>query len=176
VCGKDGLLVAEVEKTTPLVEQAQACAGNDSSDADVLRGWFRLYSGMQNVTNALLTEVERNGGLTPPEFHVLWHLRESAEQSAPMNEVSRLLNFSTAGTTKLVDRLCAMDLVERRTSPADRRVILAKLTTAGLRLADRAATLLAHALRDRMIGRLGEDRFVSLIEAFDVIGEESSPC
>ena len=169
-------MVAEVEKTTPLIEPVRECAGNDASDADVLRGWFRLYSGMQNVTNALLAEVEQHGGLTPPEFHVLWHLRESAKQSAPMNELSRLLNFSTAGTTKLIDRLCAMELVERRTSPCDRRVILAELTAAGVRLADRAATLLAHALRDRMIGRLGEDRFVSLIEAFDVIGEESSPC
>jgi len=150
------------------------CPNADASDEQLLRAWFQLYSGMQNVTADLLAEVERGGGLTAPEFQVLWHLRGRPEHCAPMNGVSRLLGFSTAGTTKLIDRLAAMGLVERRTSPSDRRVILAELTAAGERAASRGAGILADTLRERFLGRLGEDRVSALLEAFALLAEESS--
>ena len=155
-------------------EVGSICA--DAADEELLRRWFRLYAGMQAVTADLLAEVERGGGLTAPEFHVLWHLGAAADRRAPMNEISRLLGFSTAGTTKLIDRLCAMGLVERRTSPSDRRVILAELTAAGGRSAGDAARMLAGALRDRFVARIGEDRVSALIEAFDALGAESGTC
>lgn len=150
------------------------CPNANASDEELLHAWFQLYSGMQNVTAALLAEVERSGGLTAPEFQVLWHLRARSGHCAPMNGVSRLLGFSTAGTTKLIDRLAAMSLVERRTSPSDRRVILAELTEAGERAATRAAGILADTLRDRFLGRLGERRVTDLLEAFAMLAEESS--
>lgn len=147
-----------------------------AEDAELLRRWFRLYAGMQNLTDDLLAEVERSADLTAPEFHVLWHLGSASERRAAMNEISRLLGFSTAGTTKLIDRLCATGLVERRTSPSDRRVILAELTTAGGRAATRAAEILAAALRERFVARLGEDRIVALLDAFTVLGAAPDAC
>jgi len=161
-------------RETARSEQAALCPG--ASDAAMLRDWFRLYSGMQNVTADLLAEVERSGGLTAPEFRVLWHLHRGGEQSAPMNEISRLLNFSTAGTTKLIDRLCAMGLVERQASPADRRVILAEITEAGRSAAARAESILAATLRERFLGKLGADRVTALLEAFEILGAESGEC
>lgn len=149
-----------------------ACPG--LADEALLRTWFQLYSGMQNVTADLLAEVERGSGLTAPEFQVLWHLRGQPKRRAAMNEVSRLLNFSTAGTTKLIDRLSRMDLVERRTSHRDRRVILAELTEAGVRAAGQAASILAQTLRERFLGRLGEDRVAALVEAFALLTEGSA--
>jgi DNA-binding MarR family transcriptional regulator len=157
--------------STPASRPGATCPSASASDDELLRAWFQLYSGMQNVTADLLAEVERSGGLTAAEFRVLWHLHGVAERRAPMNEVSRLLNFSTAGTTKLVDRLTAMGLVERHPSPADRRVILAELTDAGESAATRAARILADALRDRFLGRLGEQRMTGLLEAFELLGE-----
>lgn len=150
--------------------------GADAEDEQLLRRWFQLYAGMQTLTADLLAEVERGGGLSAPEFQVLWHLGSAEARRAPMNEISRLLGFSTAGTTKLIDRLCAMGLVERRPSPSDRRVILAELTAAGGRAATRAARILAAALRDRFVGRLGEDRVATLIDAFAELAAEPGPC
>lgn len=148
----------------------------DAEDEQLLRRWFQLYTGMQNLTADLLAEVERGGGLSAPEFQVLWHLGSAEARRAPMNEISRLLGFSTAGTTKLIDRLCAMGLVERRASPSDRRVILAELTAAGGKAATRAARILAAALRDRFVGRLGEDRVATLIDAFAELATEPGSC
>ena len=150
--------------------------GADAEDEQLLRRWFQLYAGMQTLTADLLAEVERGGGLSAPEFQVLWHLGSAEARRVPMNEISRLLGFSTAGTTKLIDRLCAMGLVERRPSPSDRRVILAELTAAGGRAATRAARILAAALRDRFVGRLGEDRVTILIDAFAELAAEPGPC
>lgn len=148
----------------------------DAEDELLLRRWFQLYEGMQNVTAGLLAEVERGVGLSAPEFRVLWHLGSAGSRGAPMNEISRLLGFSTAGTTKLIDRLCAMDLVERHACPTDRRVILAELTTAGATAAARAAKTLAAALRERFVGRLGEDRVTALIATFADLAEGSGTC
>lgn len=147
-----------------------------AADEELLHRWFRLYTGMQSLTADLLAEVEQSADLTAPEFQVLWHLGGAAARRAPMNEISRLLGFSTAGTTKLIDRLCATGLVERRTSPADRRVILAELTAAGGRAASRAAQILAAALRERFVARIGEDRVAALVEAFGVLADESGGC
>jgi DNA-binding MarR family transcriptional regulator len=155
-----------------LVEAEPVCPG--VSDDALLHTWFELYSSMQAVTADLLAEVERSCGLTAAEFRVLWHLRGRQGRSAAMNEVSRLLNFSTAGTTKLIDRLSGMGLVERQTNHCDRRVILAKLTEAGDRSAGQAASILAKTLRERFLGRLGEDRVTALIEAFALLGEGST--
>ena len=145
----------------------------EPADAELLHRWFQIYSGMQNVTATLLAEVERTERLTAPEFQTLWHLHAREHGRAPMNEISRLLNFSTAGTTKLIDRLCTMSLVERRTSPADRRVILAELTPAGEQAAAQAATTLAAVLRERFVGPLGEARVDAVADAFAVFAAES---
>lgn len=166
--------LGKVEETSTTEKPASTCPSASASDDELLGAWFQLYAGMQNVTSDMLAEVERSAGLAAAECHVLWHLRRVPDRRAPMNEVSRLLSFSTAGTTKLIDRLAAMGFVERRTSPADRRVILAELTAAGDAAAARAARILADALRERFLGRLGEQRMTGLLEAFSMLAAESS--
>ena len=155
----------------PGPEMEQICP--EIRDDELLNTWFKLYANMQNVTADLLAEVERSGGLTAPEFRVLWHLRGHAERRAAMNEISRLLNFSTAGTTKLIDRLSKKGLVERRTGHCDRRVIQAELTESGDRAAGRAASILAQTLREHFLGRLGGARVSALLEAFALLDEGS---
>ena len=153
-------------------EAGQVCP--QAADEALLRTWFQLQSSIQVVTSDLLVEMERGCGLTAPEFRVLWHLRDQPERRAAMNEISRLLNFSTAGTTKLIDRLSGMGLIERQTNHCDRRVILAELTENGAGSAGVAASILVRTLRERFLGRLGEDRVTALVEAFALLGEGSA--
>ena len=168
------MTATRVEGVQGQADPAGSCSG--VADAEMLRRWFQIYTGMQRITGDLLEEVERGGGLSAPEFQVLWHLSAAPERQAPMNEISRLLGFSTAGTTKLVDRLSANGLVERRTSPTDRRVILAALTDAGADSATRAASILAAGLRERFVGPLGEERVDALVDAFQLLAGESGSC
>ncbi|MYS23043.1 MarR family transcriptional regulator [Streptomyces sp. SID4948] len=120
---------------------------------------------MRRLTEQLLSDVEAEGGLAPSSFQVLWFLLTAPGNSAPMNQLTATLGFTTAGTTKVADRLAAAGLLERRPLPADRRIILATLTGAGRDAAVTAATTLAAALRARVVGSLGADGFAELSAA-----------
>ena len=62
-----------------------------------------------------------------------------------MHELAQILGFSSAGTTKVADRLADAGLIERSPSRTDRRVIYATLTERGLDVAATAALALADA-------------------------------
>jgi DNA-binding MarR family transcriptional regulator len=162
---------------TDSASAADACPS--ARDAQVLERWFAVFGGLHRAGEALLAEVESGLGVAQSEFRVLWHLVNAPRQAAPMNELSRLLGFSTAGTTKLMDRLVEAGLAERRAGAADRRVILAVLTDAGRDLTVRAAQALAEAVRRRVLEPLGEERFAALAEAVGMLdpggGDGSCP-
>jgi DNA-binding MarR family transcriptional regulator len=134
-------------------------------DLALLRQWDALQSGFRRLTDQVLGDVECTTGLTPSSFQVLWFLLTAPGQSAPMNHLSGTLGFTTAGTTKVVDRLSGAGLVERRPSETDRRVILAALSQAGRQSATTAALSLAGALRERVVAPLGAETFTSLARA-----------
>jgi DNA-binding MarR family transcriptional regulator len=134
----------------------------------LLQKWNALQSGFRRLTDQLLCDVENSTGLAPSSFQVLWFLLTTPGLSAPMNQLTETLGFTTAGTTKVADRLAAAGLLERRSHPTDRRVILAALTEDGHQTASTAARTFARALQERVIGPLGEERFASLA---DTIGD-----
>jgi DNA-binding MarR family transcriptional regulator len=137
-----------------------------SSDERVLlRQWHVLHSGVRRLTDDLLADLEEDQGLAPSSFQALTFLATAPGQAAPMNRLSAALGFSTAGTTKVVDRLADAGLVERRPSAADRRVVYTALTPVGAETAHAAAGALAQALRRRVVLPLGEDVFRALSEA-----------
>jgi DNA-binding MarR family transcriptional regulator len=131
----------------------------------LLQQWDALRSGFRRLTDHLLCDVANSTGLAQSSFQVLWFLLTTPGQSAPMNQLTETLGFTTAGTTKVADRLAAAGLIERRPQPTDRRVILAALTEDGRQTATTAARTFAQALRERVVGPLGEERFTWLAEA-----------
>ncbi|WP_243639127.1 MarR family winged helix-turn-helix transcriptional regulator [Streptacidiphilus pinicola] len=131
----------------------------DTADLELLEQWNTLQAGFRRLTDQLLADVDAKAGIAPSEFQVLWFLLTSPEQTAPMNQLAATLNFTTAGTTKVADRLTEAELIHRQPSAADRRVVLASLTAKGQRVAMDAALALAGALRERVVGRIGEDVF-----------------
>jgi DNA-binding MarR family transcriptional regulator len=131
----------------------------------LLRQWNALHSGFRRLTDQLLCDVANSTGLAPSSFQVLWFLLTTPERSAPMNQLTETLGFTTAGTTKVADRLAQAGLLERRPQPTDRRVILAALTEDGRQIAVTAARTFAQALQQRVIGPLGEETFASLADA-----------
>jgi DNA-binding MarR family transcriptional regulator len=88
----------------------------------------------------------------------------SARTGVPMNQLSDTLNFTTAGTTNVADRLASAGLLERRPAPADRRVTLAVLTDKGRQTATTAALILADTLQERVIAPLGTDALAKLAD------------
>jgi DNA-binding MarR family transcriptional regulator len=161
-------------------EIAAACQGADhhpsAEDVTLLRQWGALQAGFRSLTDDLLSDVERKAGITPSSFQVLWFLMTSEANTAKMHQLAETLGFSTAGTTKVADRLVDAGLVERRPSADDRRVILAKLTPEGLRVASEAAFALVEALKERVVGTVGAERFADLATLIGAFGPEINHC
>lgn len=109
---------------------------------DPVRLWLRLLSCTnlieRRVRDALRTEFDS----TLPRFDLLAqleHAREKGEAQLPMGELSRRLMVSNGNVTGLATRLEREGLVERVTSPSDRRRQLVRLTTEGRRALRRMA-------------------------------------
>ncbi|MGR6998288.1 MarR family winged helix-turn-helix transcriptional regulator [Yinghuangia aomiensis] len=87
-------------------------------------------------------------------------------------DLSRTLHQTTAGTSKTIDRLVALGLVERSRHPRDKRRTFVGLTGEGMRVAEAAVESEARA-RTHLVRELGEDADVlkaidTLINAFGV--------
>ena len=103
----------------------------------------------------LFDDVATSTGLPPTSFQALWFLYQVEGRSAPMSALGRVLGFSTAGVTKLTDRLVDAGLIERTPSAADRRVTLATLTAAGVARIESAGSALGAALHQRVAEVVG---------------------
>ncbi|BBB01600.1 putative MarR family transcriptional regulator [Actinacidiphila reveromycinica] len=142
---------------------APACP--DADELALVKQWLALQSGVRRLTDDMLATVEAEQGLAPSSFQALMFLLTAPGRAAPMNQLSAALGFSTAGTTKLVDRLEDAGLVGRRPSAEDRRVVYTELTPAGADSVHTASRVLARALRARVVAPLGEDAFQALVDA-----------
>lgn len=137
----------------------------EAAELALLQRWHALHSGVRRLTDGLLADVEAEQGIDPSSYHAMMFLVTAPGRTAPMNQLAAALGFSTAGTTKVVDRLAGAGLVERRPSAADRRVVFTALTAAGAETALAASRSLARALRVRVVDPLGEDVFRALADA-----------
>jgi DNA-binding MarR family transcriptional regulator len=151
-------------------QQAETLAGVSADDLAVLQHWRVLQSGFRRLTTLLLTDVEAKVGVAPSSLQVLCLLLEAPQRAAPMYQLAQTLGFSTAGATKVADRLTEAGLIERRTCPSDRRMVYATLTERGLEVATAGASALAEALAKRVIEPLGAGQFESISAAIGSLG------
>jgi DNA-binding MarR family transcriptional regulator len=107
-------------------------------------------------------EVLKPHGLTPTQYNVLRILRGAEPEGLGRNEVRERLVYPVADATRLLDRLVEMGLVVRTRGGEDRRVVVARITRAGL---DRISPLDAvmERLHRRQVGHLGERKLRTLI-------------
>ena len=96
----------------------------------------------------------RGSEILIPQFRTMMYLRRSP--GASLSEVAEHLGITAPSTSKLVDDLVERRLVDRQTSPSDRRKIVLLLTTRGKELAE-------NSLRETQAAYL--QRFASLPEA-----------
>jgi len=142
----------------------------------LLQQWHNLHSGVKRLNSNLLGDVQAENDLAPSSFQALMFLITAPGQAAPMNQLAQALDFSTAGTTKVVDRLADAGLVERRPSGSDRRVTYTALTTAGAERVLAASRTLARVLRTRVVEPLGEELFGTVADAITSVDPAPGPC
>jgi DNA-binding MarR family transcriptional regulator len=107
-------------------------------------------------------EALRPAGLTPTQYNVLRILRGAEPEGLGRNEVRDRLVARVPDATRLLDRLEDMGLVVRARGGDDRRVVVARITRAGL---DLIAPLdgAMERLHRRQLGHLGERKLRTLL-------------
>ncbi len=72
-------------------------------------------------------------GISPQQYNVLRILRGAGEAISVQTIKDRMLERSP-NATRMMDKLCAKDLIERVACPSDRRVVHIEITKQGLEL------------------------------------------
>lgn len=96
-----------------------------------VEAWRALLEAHAAVLDHLSAELEMETSLPVTFYDVLLHLNEAPGHQLPMHELAARVLISKSGLTRLVDRMTAEGLVERRRGDDDRRVVYAGLTESG---------------------------------------------
>jgi DNA-binding MarR family transcriptional regulator len=105
-------------------------------------------------------EVLKAEDLSPSQYNVLRILR-GAPEGLPCGEIASRLITRDPDVTRLLDRMEKRGLISRARESRDRRMVLARLTAAGLKLVDRLDKPVQKMHRKRL-GHLGKERLRAL--------------
>ena len=112
--------------------------------------WLRIVQVHDRITRRVDSALHREHQLSLTGFEALRRLAESPGERASMGEVADAVGLSRAGVTSTIDRLVAEGLVVRERAGPDKRLLHARLTTAGRDRVERATRthddIVAHLL------------------------------
>jgi DNA-binding MarR family transcriptional regulator len=140
-----------------------------------MRAWQALLHAHHEVIRKLDRELREEHGLPLAAYDVLVRLARAPDRALRMTDLAQRVLLSPSGLTRLVDRLVARGLVERRTDPADGRVALACLTEAGRHEVRRAARTHLRGIREHFTGRLSESQLRGVASGLEAIAGPHVP-
>jgi DNA-binding MarR family transcriptional regulator len=123
---------------------------------ELFAAWMNLIQAQSVVAEALEDRLQADSGLSLAEHEALSRLAGAPDGSLRMAELADLMLVSKSGVTRLVDRLEARGLMERRACETDRRATYATITGKGRTAAERAWPVLAAGLSESFSRHLGE--------------------
>lgn len=151
-------LLEELKQTRPFDTKQQAAQISILRTADVIR----------RRVNQLLDPY----GITMQQYNVLRILRGADKGLATLSIGERLIE-QTPGMTRLIDRLEAKQMVERRRSQDDRRQVLCFLTDTGKLLLDKLDQPIVHLPRE-LLTSLDDHKCDELISLLAMIWQRSN--
>lgn len=110
-----------------------------------------------------LTVLLKGYSLSPTQYNVLRILRGAGKKGLPCGEIGARMITRDPDITRLLDRMEARSMVTRERQKADRRVIVARITSDGLKLVGRLDKPIGR-LHVRVLGHLGDRKLEKLIE------------
>ena len=131
-----------------------------------LRAWRGLLQTHAAVTGALDAEMRAAHGLSLSSYEVLMFLADAEDGRLRMAEIAERVLLSRSGLTRLVDRLVAEGMVERRACTDDGRGAFAELTPAGRERLDAARRTHLGGVRRLFLDRLSADEQRALGDAW----------
>jgi DNA-binding MarR family transcriptional regulator len=111
---------------------------------------FYQLNKANQAGSRFLSEKLGSFGVTPVQGLVLNFLLDADEVTS--RQLGQRTKLDSATLTGILDRLEAMELVERRAHPTDRRAILVCLTKKGKKLAGNVQATIVQANRELLSG------------------------
>ena len=131
----------------------------DSPEQEAFLSLWRTYDRLNAVEEGLLGEFD----LSPQQYNTLRLLRVGAPRRLPTLAIPERLISRAPDISRLLDRLEARRLIDRRRSGEDRRQILVGITRAGLALLEKLDAAIVECHR-RQLGHLSRAQVKSLVD------------
>jgi DNA-binding MarR family transcriptional regulator len=149
-----GLWSFEVMKKEEQVSRRPSASREEAVFVDLLRTCDLLSRG--------LAQILKPEDISPTQYNVLRILRGSPD-GLPCGEIASRMITRDPDVTRLLDRMEERGLISRLRDIKDRRTVIGKLTTEGLKLLARRDEPIQEAHR-KQLGHLGRNRLWALTE------------
>ena len=117
-----------------------------------------------NWISSIQNEFFKPYGISPQQFNILRILRGAGEPIKVQTIKERMLERAP-NATRLMDKLCDKQLINRLACPEDRRVVHIEITDDGLKL----LTAISKDFKDDLLENLTEEEAVQLSNLLDRI-------
>ncbi len=151
-----GKLASEIRQSKPFA----------SVEEEAFLNLGRTFQFLQEKAAALLKDYQ----LTPSQYNVLRILRGAGPEGLTCSQASERMLSPDPDMTRLLDRMEARQLIERERSREDRRVVITRITGAGLDLTAEIDRPL-NELFNRLMGPVGKGRLKDLIDTLELLRE-----
>jgi DNA-binding MarR family transcriptional regulator len=144
-------------------------APSDHLTTDELRAWRGLLKVHAALTGLLDADLHARHGLSVSSYEVLMFVADAPEAKLRMADLAERVLLSRSGLTRLVDRLVADGLLERRACDDDGRGSFAQLTPAGRAKVDAARRAHLDGVRRVFLDRLAPEQQRALGDLWDQV-------
>jgi DNA-binding MarR family transcriptional regulator len=138
-------------------------------DDERLTTWKLFLESYRRVLDTLDAELQSERGLTLSRYDVLVQLFNAPDHRLRMNQLASRILLSKSGLTRLIDRMEAEGLVERASSPTDRRGSFAVLTPRGEQVFREAAPIHLDGIHKHFASHLTATEAKAMANAFEKI-------
>ena len=118
-----------------------------------------------------ISELLKPYGISPTQYNALRILRGAKGRGHSCSEIAKRMINRDPDITRLVDRLERRGLVQRARKEKDRRVVIARITPAGLQLL-KGLDRPVEQLTRKILGHLGNQRLTTLIKLLEMAREQ----
>lgn len=129
----------------------------NTADDDRITALGLFIEAYASVMEHMERELAEATDVSGAEFGVLLRLARTPGEHLRMTDLAAGAGLSTSGMTRLVDRLEAAGLVDRKACPSDRRGLEALLTSKGRKLVDAVVPVHLESIDKHLVEPLGGD-------------------
>jgi len=117
-----------------------------------------------NWISSIQNDFFKPFGISPQQFNILRILRGAGKAISVQNIKDRMLERAP-NATRLMDKLCAKELINRIPCPDDRRVVHIEITKKGLEL----LKIIDESFKDDLLENLSDKEALQLSDLLDKI-------